>query len=89
MAPSKLIGSPNCNEQLTVGDPDEAYLFHQFMPIVKEDAGVTLQVAIPLEVAYPQLVAWVEARSMPGDVERLARLKKGTTPFIKIGRAHV
>src|ERR1041384_4582352 len=82
MAPSKLAGAPNCNEQLPVGDPDEMYLFHQFMPIVKEEAGATLQLAIPLEIAYPKLVAWVRARSLPGEVERLAALKKGTTPFV-------
>lgn len=82
MAPSKLAGSPNCNEQLPVGDPDEAYLFHQFMPIVKEEAGKTLLVAIPVEVAYPELVAWVHARSMPGDTERLGLLKRGLTPFV-------
>ncbi len=83
MKPSKLTGNPNCNEQLAVGDPDEAYLFHQFMPIVKEEDGVTLQVVIPLEVAYPQLVSWVRARSKAGDVERLARLKWGITPFVE------
>ena len=53
------------------------------MPIVKEEAGVTLQVAIPVDIAYPELVAWVRARSSPGDVERLARLKLGTTPFVE------
>ena len=82
MDPSKLAGAPHCNEQLPVGDPEEIYLFHQFMPIVKDDSGTTLQVAIPLEVAYPQLVQWVKAQPKGDGPDPLPLLKHGITSFV-------
>jgi len=79
---SKLAGAPHCNEKLPVGDPEEIYLFHQFMPIVQDDNGTTLQVAIPLEVAYPQLVQWVKAQPKGDGPDPLPLLKHGITPFV-------
>jgi hypothetical protein len=83
MNPSKLVGASRCNEKLPVGDPEDIYLFHQFMPIVKDDDnGTTLQVAIPLEVAYPQLVQWIKAQPNGDGPDPLPVLKQGFLPFV-------
>jgi len=84
MDPSKLAGAPHCNEELPVGDPEEIYLFHQFMPLVRtKDDGTTLQVSIPVEVAYPKLVQWVQSHPVGDGPDPLPVLKSGTVPFIK------